>query len=72
MTCMEVDFFILHSFAFFNVFFQNHVHVLKTVHRRRGLPAHEEEDEGDDAEDDDNHCEAGEHCRRPDVINFLR
>ena len=53
-------------------FFQDHVDVLKTVYRPRGLPAHEEEDEGDDAEDDDDHCKAGEHCCRPDVINFLR
>ena len=49
-------------------FFQDHVDVLKTVHRRMDLPAHEEEDEGDDAEDDDNHCEAGEHSCCPDII----
>ena len=53
-------------------FFQDHVDVLKTVYRPRGLPAHEEEDKGDDAEDDDNHCEAGEHCRRPDVIHSFK
>ena len=63
---------VLQTFAFFMYFFQNHVDVLKTVYRPRGLPAHEEEDKGDDAEDDDNHCEAGEHCCCPDVINSLR
>ena len=47
-------------------FFSNHADILKSVNR--GLPAHEEEDKGDDAEDDDNHCEAGEHCCRPGII----
>ena len=68
-SCLFLFCTVLH---FLMYSFQNHVDVSKTVYRPRGLPAHEEEDEGDDAEDDDDHCKAGEHCRRPDVINFLR
>ena len=69
---MEVEFYnfadlnVLFALYIYVYFFQNHADILKRVFR--DLPAHEEEDKGDDAEDDDNHCKAGEHCCCPDVI----
>ena len=34
------------------------------------VPAHEEEDEGNDAEDDDDHGQAREHCCSSEMIKY--
>ena len=38
---------------------------------KQELPAHEEEDEGDDAEDDDDHGQAREHCRSSESMKYV-